>query len=446
LCGFDAVTRIPSTRIILCGAAVAALAGFAILYVYRPGLYFPLLSFLGIVPFRTPFVDAAYIQTAIDCWQQGVDIYSRNPCDVLGRPYAYSPLWLRATFLPRDPVWLNAGAFALDLLFILSLLCLPPPRRARDLVITLLATVSTTTIFALERANIDLVIFLLAMAGTALWRGSKPQRWAGYALIVLAAALKFYPLALLILTLRERPKAFLVINAVAAACVGALIVAGLPELIKMLPNIPKGSYFDDLFGAVNLPYGVVRIASFFAPALAAAARLQSWAPALLLVVLLAFTARYSLGLAIRTEFRTAVSALPDTDAAFLLTGATLIVGCFFAGQNVGYRGIYLLLVLPGLLTLSRVAAIESLRTRFLATGLLILFLMWEEFFRRLVGEASAGLPAELLFKGLFWLVRELVWWQLIGTLGALLLCLLQSSEIGRYATTRVRRQNRPYPA
>src|ERR1700732_2860442 len=34
-------------------------------------------------------------------------------------------------------------------------------------------------------------------------------------------------------------------------------------------------------------------------------------------------------------------------------GSVLIVGCFFAGQNVGYRGIFLLLVLPGLLGVAR---------------------------------------------------------------------------------------------
>ena len=45
----------------------------------------------------------------------------------------------------------------------------------------------------------------------------------------------------------------------------------------------------------------------------------------------------------------AVTRLPDPEKTFLLIGAALIIGCFFAGSSSGYRGIHLLFTLPGTL-------------------------------------------------------------------------------------------------
>ena len=44
--------------------------------------------------------------------------------------------------------------------------------------------------------------------------------------------------------------------------------------------------------------------------------------------------------------------LSPAEDSFLIAGAVLITGCFFAGQNIGYRGIFLLPLFPGLFALS----------------------------------------------------------------------------------------------
>ncbi len=65
-----------------------------------------------------------------------------------------------------------------------------------------------------------LIIFVLAVIGSNLWLGSLPLRLLGYAVFLLAGMLKFYPLALLILALRERPRVSLSIAAAVDSDIG----------------------------------------------------------------------------------------------------------------------------------------------------------------------------------------------------------------------------------
>ena len=92
---------------------------------------------------------------------------------------------------------------------------------------------------------------------------------------------------------------------------------------------------------------------------------------------------------------------------FLIMGCAVIVGCFFIGQSINYRGVMLLLALPGLLAMTR----HSRLARF--TSVTILFLMWDGFFRHLIGSEYAPVP--------YWIVRELAWWGIVAVLFAILI-------------------------
>src|SRR5450759_2243500 len=131
---------------------------FALLYAFRTDWYSRIISIFFANPFRYPFLDTQFFLAAVDCWDRGIDVYAQKPCDVLNRPFNYSPLWLRATFLPTGEAWTNRIGVTLDGVFLLSLALLPQPRRIRDLGLVLLATFSSRTVFALERGNIDLLM------------------------------------------------------------------------------------------------------------------------------------------------------------------------------------------------------------------------------------------------------------------------------------------------
>ena len=402
-------------RLTLSATVLGLFGALALLWHCGPhALYFDALGLFGFEPFRFPFLDIHAVLAAAQCQRAGVDVYLYNPCDALGRLHVYSPLWLALTPSFLDTTATTAVGLALDLMFILSLaIAIRPARWGETLVIGLVA-LSPMTVYALERANCDLVVFLLILAGFAL--DAAPRRWrlGCYALYLTAGLLKYYPLVLLVLLARERRRDGLFIAGISAAVVILLVIRGHADLAKALANIPALSYFADSFSARNLPFGFVEVV--FGP------RLRIPAALLLLSMVLALAIART-----RRTFHMLDAAAPDPnlpETQRLLVGALLLTACFFAGQNIDYRGIYFILVMPGLVRLCQSASDPAIR-RFLARMIAaVLFVAWEEPLRRAIHIVAAAIAADWLrprVETLFWIGRELVWWWLIAGLAAIVL-------------------------
>jgi hypothetical protein len=416
-------------RVSVLAGGGALLTAFALLYLEFPRIYFAALTAWGLAPFRFPFLDTHAVLSALECTRRGFDTYLLDPCDVLTRAFTYSPLLLEAVFLPVSTAWNNLAGLALAVGFILGVASLPAPSRtAAHRAIVALAIVSTMSLFALERGNIDIAIFLLVILAGHLLRGQPAARAAAYLLILLAALLKYYPLAALLAAWRERPRRLFAIALLTAAALAVFILHYRTGLREAMTRVPDGSYFTDFFGAVNLPFGLARLLSPLNDDFPSARRLFALLPWAVLVLLFASCvarARHSFAAA-----EHGLRALPEAEHIFLGIGAVLIVGCFFAGQSLGYRGIFFLMVLPGLMAMSRAAGGRP----FFVTALMILFLMWGEMFRQalqhLAAAAPGAAPAIGAARVAFWMARELVWWRVIATLLGLVLCLAAQSESG----------------
>jgi hypothetical protein len=387
-------------------------------------LYFGALDLLGVEPFSFPFLDTHAVLAAAECGRQGIEVYLSNPCDALGRPHAYSPLWLAimpGSLATSATGWVGAS---LDLLFLLSVTLVLRPRTAGELLILGAAAVSPMTVYALERANNDLVVFLLVIGGGILFTTPRPFRLFSYALFVAAGLLKYYPLVLLLLVVRERGRDALVVAAAAGFTLILFGVAFYPELKRALTSIPTASsYFTDAFSAWNLPFG-------FAEALAAGARRIMIAASLLSALS---------GLAVARTLRTvrllgrAQLDWAADETQFLVIGGLLIAACFFAGQNIAYRGILLLPVLSGLVCLHRSVEDREVRRFFGRMIAAVLFVMWEECVRRALhaiispGPPVPGEGLSTRAEVFFWVGRELVWWWLVVGLAALVFSFLRRS-------------------
>src|SRR5260370_12293952 len=140
---------------------------------------------------------------------------------------------MAGSFIPLGVSATGTVGWLLGLLFILSLTLLPPARRPWELALVVLATNSTMVVFAVERANPDIILFMMALLAGFLAGGFLPARILGYLTALLAAVIKYYPLTLLILSFRERVTVFLA-NGVAMAGVIALF------LWVYLPDIERG--------------------------------------------------------------------------------------------------------------------------------------------------------------------------------------------------------------
>jgi hypothetical protein len=413
-------------------APAVALSAFAlsiILYFWARPVYDLALTWWGIEPFQSPFLDTGAIIAAVECSRHGVDVYLSNPCDVLGRLHVYAPLWLAASVLPVTGSWTTPVGLALDVAFLGSLGAIPAPVERRHQWMLIAAVLSTMSVYALERANSDLVTFLLLLAAGLLMARSSSRyglwswRWCAYPLILLAAFLKFYPIVGLLVSLRERGRIFLVVNFLSLLAVLIFLAAEAHDIARTMAIIPTGSYFTDWFGARNLPFGIADL--IYRPSWEPLVRLL---PPVLLVILGSRALWLAIALARRPALSTALSELPEREKLLLIIGAAVVTGCFFAGHNVGYRGIFLIMVLPGLLSLGRLTEGDESGRLCSGTAKLIIFVMWSEALRHaIVAARPLDLPAWHNFEAAFWIARELMWWRIVAIFAGILFRFVLSS-------------------
>lgn len=414
----------PSATGLLVFAAMALLFRFG-----DQSLYFRILEGWGILPYARPFIDTESVLRAIECWGRGYDVWNPTPC-MNGGWYSYSPVLLRASALGIGPDDRLAFGFSLVIAFLMSLSALPPCRSWSELTVRCLAVLSAATVFAVERANLDIAVFLLALAGVCLAARRDAWRHAGYGVFILAAILKFYPAVLLVLALRERPR-IIAVTGLAAVVAAAILLfpsdGGAADAMKLAP---VGSPYTDMFGAINLPLGLIVLPT--APAgvpwedvlrqpLPFAARAMLVAAILIAAIVTLRNARRD---------RVCWYVLAPVQAAFLVAGAALIVGCFLARQNIAYRGIFLLFTLPGLFALMRAGGERRRSYAMLVAG--VLLLMWEEFFHHAATElpaAMASIVPPAAVKLGYWLVREAIWWWVVARLAALLGAFIPTREM-----------------
>lgn len=405
----------------------------AVLFTMDYPTYISIATRWGIQPYRTPFIDLEYMGVAAECWRKGIDVYVGNPCDVMGRPFTYSPLWLRAAFIPTGRAWTNGMGVCLGVLFMASLYWLLRPRRRVDVVVFTLCVLSTDVAFAIERGNIDVVLFLMLVLAVFASLGSLRVRIAGNAVVLFAGLLKFYPLAALGYVLRERPRVFFALTA-ATLVILVLFGAALgPELRAMAANIPTGSPFDEKFGAGNLPAGLANAVTRVLPFLGAPTARLFVRPAILAALLLP-TGVLAFWWARRSGLCGAFARLGPREEATLVYGALILCGCYFAGQSIAYRGIWALFVVAGIMALWRLSAAPGFRRGMACMVSVVLVLMWEGVIRTALRDTPND---PTIWFSAFWLLRELLWWYLVAFLLGVLAVFAGQTPLVRLGLSRI---------
>jgi hypothetical protein len=399
---------------------LALLAIFAALYTVDPKVYYQALVTIGVPAFTYPFIDWEYIGAGIKCWSEGINVYITNPCDLLNRPHNYSPIWLRAVFISTERSWTMPSGLGFVLAFLISLFWLVKPENWRELIIFALACTSPMAIYALERGNVDVIIFIMLIVAGVLSTGPLASRIPSYAVILLAGLLKFYPLVVLSVALRERPRTFVAIAATAGLIIIGFFYRFREELAAVWKNIPPAIFG---FGSANLPFdGPLRALRLF-PWLEQFAWFRAL-PYAILTVLLIITAVQVIHLALNRNLVSAFAKTPQRDAMFLVIGAALIAGCFFAGRSEQYRGVHLILIVTGLVAMRRVADNPATRVTLTQAVMIVAFLMWEPFFSHVLHPEQPGLA-----YGFYWMIREVLWWRLAALLLAMLAIFSVKSQL-----------------
>jgi hypothetical protein len=446
----DQAVFLPGYGLVVPAIGFLLLAALVSLYEADWLLYIQVLRNWVVLPYRYPFLDLESIPASISCWQQGIDVYVRTTCDVLGRPFNYSPLWLRLSFIPAEGRWTPWLGLGLASLFLLSLGILPRPKSGLDRALVILGTYSSPVAYAIERGNADLIMFLLVMGAALLLRQGLLSRLAGYGVILLGGALKFYPLVALVVLARERPRIAIPLVVAAAGCIGGFIWYFGDELVRAMDNIPRGGQFGDNWGALDFQLG---IKTALMPVLTAlhvswleSSRLSDLASRYTTPVLTIFAIFGAFEIALRQNVRAALTALSPRALLFLQLGAAIVCGCFFTGQNIAYRGIFLLFVLPCLLGLGRLSVGAGTARMFRMTAYATLYALWMVLIQRGVSYFFGGsfFPVQGSAVGYAaWILRELVWWWIVTVLLAVLIRLVLDSPSWRGLPRLVRGTTTP---
>lgn len=385
-------------RVVVLGAVVLYLCLVA---VARIGWEVDVWPWLGVPSGPSLFFDARNVAAAAECSRLGHDPLVDNPCDPWGRTIFYPRIWLVLGSVGLDQGGTLVFGALIVAIFVLMLLVLLPRLTVGEGLIVAAAACSPAVMFAVERANMDLVIFSgLALAAVVWRRGSAAARYVAIALVLLMAVAKLYPAIALLAFLPSRDRRTRIAAAAALVLFGAYAVTTRDDIATISERATQGQEYS--YGARIL---LGQIYHAVVGGEWGGSRAIAQALVFLAVALLAVGA----WLVWRHRSPTGHVIAPLEDAretsellAFRM-GALVYLGTFVVGNSFDYRLVCLLLVLPQLLRWPVPRGADGPGRLVRATLAVVVLLLWIgalagplRLWDELVSWTAAGLLATLL--------------------------------------------------
>jgi hypothetical protein len=357
----------------------------------------------GVQPAPSLFFDTRNILAALECRRQGFDPLVDNPCDPWDRRLVYLRPWLALRWLGLHQGHVVLVAAVVIGLFVLAVWLVIGRRSLGEGVVLAVCLCSPSVMFAVERANMDLVLFVLLAAAVIWWRRGLAGAWVGGpVLLVVAAVTKIYPVFALPAYVVTRSRRAVVGAAVAIMVAVVYLLVALEDVVTVARTAPQGQHWS--YGArILLAQAYQALVSE-----AGTGPLAAQAGAVLAVVVM--------GAGVWWWARRNLRPLPvddrraTADRLGFLFGSAIYVGTFAVGNNFDYRLVFLLLTLPQLWTWERSAEEPgTVRAVAMLALAMVVVAMW-------VGAWSQPLR----------LLDELVSWALALQLAALAIAALPS--------------------
>jgi hypothetical protein len=326
-------------RVLIIGAVAVYAAAVALA---RVAWDIDLWPHLGVNSAPTLFYDARNVAAASDCWALGFDPLVENPCDPAGRVMNYPRVWVLFHFvgLTQDRTFLF-GAIVVALFFGAVLLLIGRLSLVQGAVVAV-AVISPAVMLAVERGNMDLLLFVIFVLAVFAWRArDRVTPMLSPALVLAAAIAKLYAifaLPVFVFTGERRTRW----AAYASVVVMALYLLVTFRDFRVVMSAPEGGLLYS-YGARIL---IGHLYHRFSPGEWLYGSLVAQVIAMIPVVMLSAAAW------VWTRRRltplTAAERLDPMVLAFHL-GALTYLGTFLTRKSGDYRLIFLLLTLPLLL-------------------------------------------------------------------------------------------------
>ena len=277
----------------------------------------------------TPFLDLYGLLASSDAAQAGANPFQPNALDPYHRPFLYSEWWLAAgkVGLTRADTgwigWLWVGTT------LVTALAMCRPRTLRENIWMFLWFVSPAMLMAINRANPDLLMYVMVSAGLVALRSARwPWRALGMVLLAAAAVLKYFPGVALIVLLDARTRRELF---------GALMVYGLVLVLAWLP-LEAGLASAARFKPVS-----TWLYAFGAPVIFRDFGVENSTGWLALTAIVGVAAVWW---AWRSMPSADESEASRVDAREFAVGAAMVVACFFLGASYAYKLVFSAWLLP----------------------------------------------------------------------------------------------------
>jgi hypothetical protein len=299
---------------------------------------------LGVPTGPSTFFDARNVMAALECRRLGLDPLVENPCDPWGRPIVYPRPWLALRFLGLDQSDTTFFAVAAIALFVVAYLWSLGRITTGEGIVAALAVCSPAVMLAVERANMDLVMFALLVLAVAAWGGWNPLRSIASPLLVLAAGVaKIYPAFGLGAFLATRDRRAMLTAIACGIGFAAWAILTKDDLQAVAERAPQGEYYS--YGARILLSRGFRV---LAPEGWEGSRVATQAVAALTVVPVGLLAWFW----VRRRILVVDEFMDRRGLAFFI-GSFVYLGTFLIGNNFDYRLVFVLLTLPQLFAWTR---------------------------------------------------------------------------------------------
>lgn len=284
---------------------------------------------VGVEVHSLRFADLRFLTAAVETHRAGGDPRVFNRCDPRLRRFNYPRIWLGLSKFNIGAEQTVPGGFLLATIFYIAVFFVAGRIAVAEGVVYALLLCSPAAILAVERGNIDLVIFPLIVLAALQFEAKRGVYWS-YLPVTLASILKLYPVCAFALALRERRRYAFGIIALCFAAVAVYFYCIRGDIALMnaaTPQIKEISYgrrvlFQELASRKLRVY------------------VQLWSE-------LGVISAVGLG-AIGQRF-IRMPSLSTRGGPLLTTGAAIYAGTFAMLNSFNYRMIFLLLLIPQLL-------------------------------------------------------------------------------------------------
>jgi hypothetical protein len=290
-----------------------------------------------------PFLDMHGRLAAFEAHREGIDIlHQPNPYDPKQR-VNIKPTWpLHLSFLGLGREHLMAAGIITVGLFLGILILIMRPEKWQETLLLLVLCLSPPVFMGIERANDDLVYLILLSAIPLILKIQKPIRyWLVWLVVFLLAPAKYYPgatFAIFLLEVRSwRLLGGLVMTGV--VFLTAYVITNIEEILYLRHAVPMPTLF--MVNGANLTFESMGLPSVLGK--------------LLSLVMIA------LGGWILLRKQWPEPTLSPESKRWYLLGYSVTFFCFVLNSNYDYRFVYVLLMIPLLLELTRQKEANRLR-------------------------------------------------------------------------------------